>query len=146
MGQCAEGARHGRGIDHGQHGHAKALGQVGRARVAVEQAHHALDEEQVGLERGVVQALGAVGRAIDPQVQRVHRRAAGQFMPVRVEKIRPALEHAHAPPLPRVQPRQRGRHRGLALARGRGGHQQGGAGGRGSHGHSAYCGAHFRPT
>ena len=54
-----------------------------------------------------------------------------------------SLRHRDAPPLARMQPRQRSGHRGLALARGRGGNQQCGAGG--SEGH-AYRGFHLRPT
>ena len=61
IGQRAKRARHGRGIDHRQHRHAKVPGQVGRAGAAVKQAHHAFDEYQVRLARRIVQALRAVG-------------------------------------------------------------------------------------
>ena len=93
----------------------------------------------------------AVGLAIHPQIQLVHRLAAGELVPVRVQKVWPALEHLHAKTPARMQPRQRRRHRGLALPRGRGGNQQSGAAGGGlCHGiPGRWCGhwgAHFRPT
>ena len=150
-GQRAKSARHGRCIDHRQHRHAKVLCQVGRAGGAVEQAHHAFDEDEVVALRRRMQALAAVGLAIHPQVQLVHRLAAGELVPVRVQKVWPALEHLHAKTPARMQPRQRRRHRGLALPRGRGGNQQSGAAGGGlCHGiPGRWCGhwgAHFRPT
>ena len=150
-GQRAKSARHGRCIDHRQHRHAKVLCQVGRAGGAVEQAHHAFDEDEVVALRRSMQALAAVGLAIHPQVQLVHRLAAGELVPVRVQKVWPALEHLHAKTPARMQPRQRRRHRGLALPRGRGGNQQSGAAGGGlCHGiPGRWCGhwgAHFRPT
>ena len=122
--QCAKRARHGRGIDHGQHRHAKVPGQVGRAGAAVKQPHHAFDEDQVRLDGGVAQSLRAVGLTVHPQIELVHRRPAGQLVPVRVQKIRPALENPHAPPLACVQARQGGGDGGLALSRGRGCNQQ----------------------
>ena len=124
MGQCAKGAGHARGVDHGQHRQAQPLGHIGRAGRAVEQAHDALHQDEVGLKRGGVQARTHVGLARHPQIDAVHGRAAGQLVPVRVQEVRAALEHAHAAPLARMQPRQRSRQRGLALARGRGSDQQ----------------------
>ncbi|MNT01355.1 hypothetical protein D3C72_1358170 [compost metagenome] len=148
VGQRAEGAGHGLGVDHGQHGQAQALGQLGRAGRAVEQAHHAFDDHQVGLARGGMQARAAVGLAGHPQVERMHRRAGGQREPVRIEEVGPALEGPHAAALAHVQPRERGRDRGLALPRGRRGHEHRGAGdgyaGRGATG--VYCGVHLSPT
>ena len=98
-----------------------------------------------------MQALAAAGLAVQPQVQLVHGLAAGELVPVRVQKVWPALEHLHAKTPARMQPRQRRRHRGLALPRGRGGNQQSGAAGGGlCHGiPGRWCGhwgAHFRPT
>ena len=143
--QRTKGARHGRRIHHRQHGHAEALGQVGGAGVAIEQAHHTFYQDEVGFLRRRMQALGAVGLAGHPQVELVHGRTAGKLVPVRVEKIRPALEDAHLQALARVQPRQGGSHRGLALARGRGRNQQRGAACSGG-GRQGHCGAHFTPT
>ena len=67
--------------------------------------------------RRSMQALAAVGLAVHPQVQLVHRPAAGELVPVRVQKVWPALEHLHAQAPARLQPRQRRRHRGFALPR-----------------------------
>ena len=68
----------------------QSAGQVGRAGGAVEQAHHAFDEDEVVALRRSMQALAAVGLAVHPQVQLVHRLAAGQLVPVRVQKVWPA--------------------------------------------------------
>ena len=127
-GQRAKGARHGARVNHRQHRQAKALRQVGRAGLAVKQAHDPFDNDEIGVPRRMVQALRAIGLAGHPQVELVHRCAAGQGQPVGVQKIRPALEHTHPPPLPRMQPRQRAGHGGLALAGGRGSNKNGGDG------------------
>ena len=139
-GQRAKGAGHRAGINHRHHLQAKALRQIGGARLAVKQPHHAFDNDQVGVLRGIVQTLRAVRLAGHPQIELVYLRTAGQRQPVRVQKIRPALEDAHLPALPRMQARQGARHRGLALAGGRGGDEDGGAAGH------AYFGAHFTPA
>ena len=123
-------ASHGAGIDHGEHGHAGALGQVGHAVAAVKQAHHALDQEKVRLLRGGVQACSAVIPAGHPQVKVLHRRTAGELVPVGVEVVWPALEHAHAAALARVQARQRSGDGGFALARSASSNQQGRTSGR----------------
>jgi hypothetical protein len=119
VGQRPESARHGRGIDHGQHGQTQQLRQIARAEVAVEQAHHAFDKNQVGLLGRLMQALAHIRLARHPQIHRMHGRTAGQLVPVGVQKIRPALEHAHLASLARMQPSQGSRHGGLALAGGR---------------------------
>ena len=146
MRQRAEGAGHRLGVDHGQHRQAEALRQVGRARRAVEQAHHALDDHEVGLGRGRMQPRAAVGLAGHPQVERMHGRAGGEPQPVRVEEVGPALEGAHAPALARMQPRERGGHGGLALTGGGRGHEHGGAARRAIGQVLAYWGVHFNPT
>jgi hypothetical protein len=78
-GQRAKGARHGRGIDHRQHRHAKALGQVGRAGVAVEQAHHAFDEDEVGSPppHAGAGAVGLAGSSTGPAGAPARRWRAG---------------------------------------------------------------------
>jgi hypothetical protein len=128
-GQRAEGGHHARRVHHRQHRQAEALRQVRRAGLAVKEAHGTFDDDQVRLLRGRMQARTAISLAGHPQVHLVHRRAAGQGVPARVQKIRPALEHPHAPPLARMQPRQRAGHRRLALAGSRGGDEDGGAAG-----------------
>ena len=140
VGHRAKGLRHGRGIDHRQHGQAQQPGQVGGTGCAVVQAHHPLDQNQVGLLRGAVQALAHIGLARHPQIHLMHRRTAGQLVPERVQKIRPALEHPHPPPGTAVQAGQRRRDRGFALAGSRGRDQDGGAAGGSAH----RWGAQFR--
>ena len=123
-GQCAKRARHGGRVHHRQHMQAKTLGQVGCAGLTVKQAHDPFHNDQVGLLRSSMQACAAVHLARHPQVHLVHRRATGQAVPVRVQKIRPALEHPHLAPLARVQARQRGGDGGLALPGGGRGDQE----------------------
>ena len=123
-----KGVRHGRRAQDAQHWNVQQPRNIGRTRFAIVQPHHAFDQNQVRCLRGPVQALADVLFAVDPQVELVHRPAAGQFMPVRIQKIRSALEHLHAPPGARMQACQSGGERGLALARSGGGDQQGNAG------------------
>ena len=143
--QRAKGARHGRGIDHRHHRQAQALRQIGRTGLTIKQAHDTFNEDQVAVLRRSVQTGTHIGLAGHPHVHRVHRGAAGKLVPVRVEKIRSALEHPHPPPLARVQARQRSHHGGLALARCRGRDEQSWAACHGHH-RAQGCGAHFRPT
>ncbi|MNF76667.1 hypothetical protein D3C84_587870 [compost metagenome] len=127
-GQGAEGLGHGGAIDHAQHRHAEAPSQIGGRGRTVEQAHHTLDEDQVGLPRRLPQQAAALGLAHHPQVQLVDRRAGGAGQDHRVEKVRPALEYPHPLALASVQAGERGGDGGLALAGGRGGDEQRGAG------------------
>ncbi len=124
VGQRAEGLGHGRAIDHRQHRHAEAPRQIrGRGRT-VEQAHHPLDQDQVGLTRRFPEQASRLLLADHPQVELVDRSAAGTGQNHGVEKVRPALEHPYALALPRMQPRQSRGDGGLALAGCRGGNQQ----------------------
>jgi hypothetical protein len=127
MDQRAEGLGHGLGVDHGHHRHAEEAGDVGPGGAAVKQAHHPLDEDQVGPERRGVQAPGGVGGAAHAQVQVVDRCPAGHRVDLRVEEVRPALEDGHTAPLAGVQAGQGGGDGGLALAGSRRGNKQGGA-------------------
>ena len=115
----------------------EVLRQVGSAGVAVKKPHHPFDEDQIRRLRSSVQALRAVVLAVHPQVQLVHRGTAGQLVPVRVQEIRPALEHPHPPTLARVKTRQGRGDGGLALARGRGSDQDRWATGWGDHSSSS---------
>lgn len=127
-GQGAEGLGHGGAVDHPQHRHAEVPRQVGGGRRAVEQPHDALDEDQVRLPRRFPQQAPALGLADHPQVQLVDRVAGGAGEDHRVEEVRPALEHPHAPALAGVQARQGGGDGGLALAGSGCGDEQCGAG------------------
>ena len=151
VGQRPESTRHGRGIDHGQHGQTQQLRQIARAEVAVEQAHDAFDKNQVSLLGRLMQALAHIRLARHPQVHRMHGRTTGELVPVGVQKIRPALEYTHLASLTRMQPCQGCRHGGLALARGRSTDQQRGAAGSffghcdGCHGDPVQLASHFTP-
>jgi len=120
----AEGLRHGRAIDDRQHRHAEAPRQIGRRGRAIEQAHHAFDQDQVGLARRFPEQASRLLFADHPQIELIDRLATGTREDHRVEKVRPALEHPHALALPRMQPGQSGSDCGLALAGSRCGDQQ----------------------
>ena len=124
MCQRAEGAGHRRGIDDGQYRQVEDTGQLGRRGLAVVQAHHALDDDQVGIQRGLVQAPADVVLAGHPQVQIVNGMAAGQRVPCRIQKIRARLENAHGQPIASQAAGQRSHHGGLAVAGGGRGDQQ----------------------
>jgi len=123
--QRAEGLRHGRPVDHGQHRHAEARGQIGGGRAAVEQAHYALDQDQIGIARGIVQKLAATILADHEQIELVDGRSAGTLQDHRIEEVGPALEDAHASPGIAMTPGERRGDESLALAGGwRGDHQR----------------------
>ena len=115
VGDGAQRLRHAACLNDGEHGQSEAPRKVGGAGVAVVQAHHAFYQHHVGLLRGLVQALAGVGFAGHPQIDVVRGLAAGELVPEGVEKVRPAFEDAHAPPLPRVQAGQGGGDGGFAL-------------------------------
>ena len=124
----AEGLRHGLRGDHREHRHAEGGREIGAARRAVEQTHHAFDQDQIGFGRRLREQIAARGFADHPQIERQHRRAARALEDHRVEKVRTGLEDAHAPPQPPVIARETRGDRGLALARSGGADEQGGAG------------------
>jgi hypothetical protein len=98
MHEGAEGLGHRLGVDHRHHRNAEAAGDVGARGLAVEEPHHPFDEDQVGLARGLMQPPGGVGLAAHAQIEVVHRRTAGHRVDLRIEEIRPALEHPHPRP------------------------------------------------
>jgi len=124
MGQRAEGLGHGRAVDHRQHRHAETPRQVGGAGVAIEQTHHAFDEDQIGFVGGLPKQPARFLLADHPQVELIDGPTAGASEDHRVEKVRAALEYPHALALTRMQPSQCGGDGGLALpGRGRGDQQ-----------------------
>ncbi len=125
QGQSAERLGHGGAIDHAQHRYTEVPRQVSAGRRAVEQAHHAFDEDQVSLPRCLPEQAAAFLLAHHPHVQLVHRRATGTLVDHRVEKVRPAFEHAHLASQVAVQTGERGGDRGFALAGRRSGDQYG---------------------
>ena len=66
--QRAKSAGHRAGINHCNDIQAKALRQIGGARLAVKQPHHAFDNDEIGVLRGIVQTLRAVRLAGHPEV------------------------------------------------------------------------------
>ncbi len=81
---CAEGLGDGGGIGHQQHGHVQQTGDVGGAGRTVVQAHHAFDEDEIGLSRSGVQAGADVVFSREPQIDVVNGCSAGEFVPERV--------------------------------------------------------------
>jgi hypothetical protein len=67
-GHGAEAAGHGAGIEHQQHRHAEATRQFGGRGFAVVQAHHAFDQDQVGIARRARQAPARIGLAAHAEV------------------------------------------------------------------------------
>ena len=124
-GHGTETTGHGASIHDQQDGQTQAAGQLGRARFAVVQTHHAFDENQVRLRRGTRQPPAGIRLTAHAKVDVLAVGTAGQGMDLRVEEIGAALEHAHLAPQPPVQARQRRHHRRLAVAGCRRGNQQG---------------------
>ncbi len=121
----AEAAGHRAGIDDEQDRQAEAAGECRSRRFGIVKPHHALDEDQVGLPRGASETPARVLFAAHAQVDVLARLARGQRVNLRVEEVGTALEDAHLAAEARVQARQRRDHRGLAVARGRRGNEQG---------------------
>ena len=121
--QCTKGLGHGGAIDHTKHRHAEMPRQISTGRRAVEQAHHAFDQDQIGFGGGFPQQAAAFLLADHPHVHLIHRRTAGALENHRVEEVRAALEHAHLAPLIAMQTSERGSNGGLALTGGRRGNQ-----------------------
>jgi hypothetical protein len=128
VGDGAEGLGHGAGVDQGHDRNGEALGDVGGRRRAVEQAHDAFDQDQVGFAGRAGQAPARVGLAAHAEVEVLAGPAAGDGVNLRIEKIGAALEDGDAPPLAGMQAGQRRGDGGLALAGGGGGDEQGGTG------------------
>ena len=119
VGQGTEGAGHGRGIDDGQHRQPQAVCHLGSTGLAVVESHHPFHEDEVGLSCRVVQTPANIVLTGHPQIQVVNDVAAGQFMPGRIQEIRPGLEDAHVQPGTGQAPCQGSHHRSLAMAGGR---------------------------
>ena len=130
VGHRAEGLGHGPGVDDRHDRNAEERRDIRARRAAVEQAHDALDDDEIGFVRRGGQAPARIGLTAHAQVEVVHRRAARDRMDLRIEKIRPALEHPHPLSAPGEEARHRRDHGGLALSRGRRGHQDRRAGTR----------------
>jgi hypothetical protein len=69
VGDGAEGLGHGAGVDQGHDRNAEAHGNVGGRRFAVEQAHHAFDQDQVGIGGGAGQPPAGIGLAAHAEVE-----------------------------------------------------------------------------
>ncbi len=125
QGQGTKGLGHGGAINDPEHRHTKVPRQVGARRCAVKQPHYAFDENKVSLAGCFPQQAATFLLAHHPHVQLIHRRTAGALVDHRVEKIRPAFEHAHLAPQVAVQAGERGGDGGFALAGRRCGDQYG---------------------
>ncbi len=126
-------AGHRAGINHGKHRQAETLRQVCSTRVTIKQPHHAFNNDEISFSGRLMQTSRAILLPGHPQIQLVNRCTTGKREPARVKEIRAALEDAHLPTLPRMQPRKRAGHSRLSLAGSRGGDEDGGTGGRQAH-------------
>ena len=114
----AEGLRHAVRADHGEHRHVERGGEIGAAGRAVEEAHHAFDQDQIGIARGLRRAARGTHRARPstdaantPATPHARSRIIGS------RKSGPVLKTRTRQAAPRVMARERGRDRGLALMR-----------------------------
>ena len=116
-------------VDQRQHRHAEQAGEIGAGRRAVEQAHDAFDQDQIGLLRGLIQQRLAVTFADHPQIELIDWISRSSLQDHRIEKVRSGFEHPHPAALIAVITSESGGDGGFTLAGGRGGEQQSGAGG-----------------
>ena len=131
MSYGAEGLCHLAGIDQCHDRDAEADGDIGGGRLAVEQAHDALDQDQVALRGSPGQPPARIGFAAHAEIEVLTGAAGCEGVDLRIEKVRAAFEDGDAPALSRVQAGEGGGDGGLALAGGGGSDEKGGAGGHG---------------
>ena len=136
---------HGGCIDHGEHRNPQQLGQIGSAGLTVKQTHDPLNKNQITLRRRLAQPGTDITFTIEPQVQVVHCPATGQKVPVRVQKIRSALEDTYPHAAGSHQPCNGRGNGGFSLPGGRRSHHQGGTKVRLIHGLDQLCGDQLRP-
>jgi hypothetical protein len=91
--ECAESLSHRRAVDHGEHRNAEQHREIGAGSFAVEQSHHAFDQDQIGFAGSLVDQFATVRLAAHPQIELVDRSARGPFQDHRVEKIGTGLEY-----------------------------------------------------
>ncbi len=113
-------------IEHEQHRQAEPRGEVGgraaaarRAGDAVEQAHDAFDDENLGALRGLANERVEQRRRHRPAVEIDARRAGRRRVEGGIDIVRPRLCRAHGDAAPPQRGEQAERHRGLARARAR---------------------------
>ena len=114
-GHCGKSLGHARGVHHDCHRQAEAPGQVGAAGLTVIKAHRSLHQDQVRLIGGLSKLAPTVLLTHHPQVQRRHRRAAGNFQLQGVQVVGANFEHPHPPPRMPMGKGQGGGDQGLAL-------------------------------
>lgn len=117
VGNGTESLCHFSGIDQGHDWDTKALGNVSCRRLAVEQTHHALDQDQIRIGCSTRQAPAGISFAAHAEIEVLAGAATGESMYLRVKKIRAALENSDPSALPAMQACQGGGDSGLALAR-----------------------------
>ena len=69
--QRTEGLTHATGIDQHRHRDAEGLGQISTGWGTIEQAHGALDQDQIGLASGRIKLALAFRSADHPEVERL---------------------------------------------------------------------------
>lgn len=69
VGDSTEGLGYGAGVDQGHDRNAEAFGNIGGRRFAVEQAHHAFDQNQLGIGGGAGQTPAGIGLTAHAEVE-----------------------------------------------------------------------------
>ena len=120
--------RHGAGIDHRQDRQIEGRREIGGRGLAVEQPHHAFDQDHIGFLRRLEQQGAAFFGPDHPEIELIDRRTGRLGENQRIEKIGAGLEDSDLEAAAAVKPRQAGGDGGLALPRSAAGDQQRGAG------------------
>src|SRR5512143_1137081 len=97
--ESTEGLGHGARIDDRGDREVEALRQIGAAGVAIEQAHHSFDQNQIRMLRSLMQARAAIILTRHPEIELIDRLSRGTFQDHRVEIVGSALEDRYLVPL-----------------------------------------------
>ena len=131
--QGGKSLRHSTGVDHGQNRNAELFGEIGAGQFAIEQPHHAFDQNQVGFASCLIQMRTTIGFTAHPQIELIHGMAGSLLQNGGVDKIQPGLEYAHTPSLAAVIGGKRGCDGGFPLPRGGSANEHGGTMAHGHH-------------
>jgi hypothetical protein len=100
--ECGDAARHAAGVAHEHDGSTQPLGDLragarfARWGGAVEEAHHAFDQCDIGTGRGALEAREHRIATHHPAIEVVTRLAGRERVVRRIEVVGSALEHGHA--------------------------------------------------